>query len=329
MSNAKRPALSAVELPKTQKPSAPPKQPTCNPPEAMSVFSDIVRRIEGVRKRRVFVLIVDEITDATFEDALRWRAELCAAGKADRLDVLIHSPGGVLSACYQMARLLSRSANAWDALIPSMAASGASLISLGSCNLVMSECAQLGPIDPQVQSKRNERFFATERQSPLEAFQAVKYLREFAITVLDANMRVLLNRGVAPKHALDASNNLAFHLVQPILSKIEPYDLGAFALDSSLSVAYCTRVGNPGDTQKRTQRQVDPRELVERYPAHEFVIDIEEAKALKFNVPEPIPELEALFDELRPRLDEVQQFIGFVPESGVDHESRESDANND
>ncbi len=57
------------------------------------------------------------------------------------------------------------------------------------------------------------------------------------------------------------------------------------------------------------------RDLVEKYPAHEFVIDLEEAKALNFNVIEPTPELDALFTEASAALNELQQYIGFVPPS--------------
>ena len=185
MSPANRRPLAAVTPLSDPKPIAPPKMPMCTPPESFDEFAGVIRRLEEARKRRTFVLVVDGIDDETFAEALRWRPELKQAGGEDKLDVLIHSTGGVLSSCYRVARLLSRAADSWDALIPSMAASGASLICLGSCNLVMSECAQLGPIDPQVLSKRNERFFASERQSPLEAFQAVKYLREFALTALN------------------------------------------------------------------------------------------------------------------------------------------------
>jgi Serine dehydrogenase proteinase len=267
------------------------------------------------RDRQLFVLVAQHIDDDCLDEVYRWRTELKQAGEA--LDILIHSPGGVLNPCYQVARLLSRRVNSWEALIPSLAASGATLISLGSSNIIMSEVAVLGPIDPQVISKRHERFFATERQSPLEAFQAVRYLREFALTSLDANMKFLFDHHIAPKPALETAATLAFHLVQPVLSKIEPYDLGAFALDSNLALEYCQRVARPADQAKKTQRGAQYRALVEKYPAHEFVVDIEEARALGFQVADPEPQLDALFDELRPRLDEIQQYIGLVPNAEV------------
>jgi hypothetical protein len=290
-----------------------PKRPLCTPPEMDSVLVNILQKVQRARGRRLFAFIPGTIDEETRDEVHRWRCELKEAGEADGLDILIHAPGGMLSSCYQIARLFGSRVDAWEALIPSMAASGATLISLGSAKIVMSEIAQLGPIDPQVGSRRLEKLFATERQSPLEAFEAVKYLRQFALTSLDANMRFLLERRIAPKPALDSASQLAFHLVQPILSKIEPYDLGSFALDSRLAVQYCERVGNPDNPAKKTQRAVSYRKLVEQYPAHEFVIDMEEAKALEFNVAAPAPDVDALFDELRPHLEKVEVYIGFVP----------------
>lgn len=252
------------------------------------------------------------IDQGVFEEAFRWRNELDEIGKTGKLDILIHSPGGDLSACYRIARFFSRHADEWVALVPEMAASGATLMTLGSSAIVMSECAQLGPIDPQVISKGADKMFANERQSPLEAFQALKYLRSFALTSLDATMAFLISRMVAPRRALETAQTLASHLAQPILSKIEPYDIGAFALDSQLSLSYCERVANPNDPSKKTQRDVRHKDLVEKYPAHEFSIDYEEARALKYNVSLAPKDLEEIFDDVRDALGRVREFVGFA-----------------
>ena len=304
-----------ITTPPVEKVPPPPmRAPACSPPDACDKATEVLQKIQALRGRRLFVLAVAaNIDDDVYEEVCSWREELKEAGSDEKLDVLIHSSGGVLSTCYRIARLLGRSANAWEALVPWIAPSGATLICLGSAHIVMSEVAQLGPIDPQVLSKKHEKFFATERQSPLEAFQALKYLREIGLGSLDATMKFLFARNVAPKPALETSCNFGSHLVQPILGKIDPYDLGAFSLDITLSKHYCARIANPPDAQKKTQRKVIVGDLVERYPAHEFVIDLEEAKALNFNVVEPAAELDALFDEARAVLNDIDQYIGFVP----------------
>ena len=88
--------------------------------------------------------------------------------------------------------------------------------------------------------------------------------------------------------------------------------MGALALDSRVAIEYCKRVGNPANSDKKTQRLVDPRALVETYPTHDFFIDIEEAEALNFLITEPTPQLDELFDEVRPQLDQVTRYVGLV-----------------
>lgn len=211
--------------------------------------------------------------------------------------------------------LYTRYAHGWIALVPELAASGATLVCFGSSSIVISDFAQLGPLDPQVISKRDTKFFASERQSPLEAFQAVKYLREYSLTALDATMRFLLNRDVAPQPALEAASRLALDMARPILEKINPYDLGAFALDSGLATEYCRRVFGAGDIQKN-QKDANYRSLVETYPAHEFIIDRGEASDLGLSVAEPAEELTDLFDELHERLNDIETFVGLFRDEG-------------
>ena len=168
----------------------------------------------------------------------------------------------------------------------------------------MSQGAQLGPLDPQVISKRPQKFFTTERQSPLEALELVNYVRELTFSSMDISMQELLRQGVAPQRALENSIEVATRVARPLLERIEPYDLAALRLDSRLALQYCERVARPTDPSKKTQRDASYQTLVEHFPAHEFAIDIEEARDdLKFNVSEPDEEIENIFDELRPALE--------------------------
>ena len=291
----------------------PTREPSCNPTEASEEITSILSAIVHVRQRPLFALISDFIDNDVLNEVYTWKRELRRIGASNSTDILIHSPGGQLTACYMLARLFSRTTNSWEALVPEYAGSGATLICLGSSNIVMSEISQLGPLDPQVASKRQKKFFATERQSPLEAFEAVKYLREFATSSLDALMELLMEKGVAPEKALETATRLAADLVKPILEKIEPYDLGAFALDNRLAVTYCKEISRSTDSTKKTQRKAAYKALVEYYPAHEFAIDIVEAESLRMKVSEPTPELDELFDQLRPKLAGIKAYIGLVP----------------
>ncbi len=285
---------------------------SCVPADVYDEITDVFRKIKKERDRALFVL-AGELDEDMYAEVSGWRHELKRAAAGGGLDVLIESYGGVIESSYAIGRLLARCCDAWEALVPATAASGATLLCLGSANVVMSEISRMGPVDPQVGSKRKERFSQSERQSPIEAFEAVGYLRRFAIESLDVVMRFLLEeRSITPHVALTASSRLALGLVEPVVGKVEPYDLGALALDSRMTIEYCRRLGNPADAARRTQRLVDPRTLVGAYPTHDFVIDIEEAEALNFVVAEPSRELDDLFDALRPALQDLERYVGLV-----------------
>ncbi len=289
-----------------------PRRPHCDPSELSDEITDLLRKIRKERGRPLFALVSDSIDASMSRRVFEWRAALKQAGGEGPLDVLLHSQGGRLNECYTIARLFSRCTDAWTALVPERASSGATMISLGSAQVVMAEMAELGPLDPQVSSKRRERFFSSERQSPLEAFQSVRYLREFSLESIDAMMLFLLDKRVTHKLALESAARISMELVRPILERIEPFDLGAFALDSRVAIEYCTRIANPADRAKQTQRGVNPKALVENYPAHEFVIDYEEALALGFKASLPAPEIDVLFDQLRTHLDRVRRYVGLI-----------------
>ncbi len=283
-----------------------------DPPGDYPEFIDILKRIRKERGRALFILASDGIDYTISNEVNCWRKQIKETASREKFDVLINSPGGDLSQCYVVARLLARCTDNWEALVPDVAASGATLICLGSANIIMSENAQLSPLDPQVISKRREKFFISERQSPLEAFEATRHLRVFSLTSLDLVMRFLLDQRINPRLALETASKFSLSLVEPILNKIEPYDLGAFALDSKVAIEYCKRISNPSNKNKNTQRLVNPKSLVEDYPAHEFVIDLEEAKALNFAVSEPAPVIDELFTDLKPHLASIKTCIGLI-----------------
>lgn len=313
-----------VNLPDTGQPEF--RKPKCEPTAAYEEITKVLQDIAAARSRPLFALISNFIDSDDVREIHSWRRELRRVGTVP-IDVFIQSPGGSLTPCYLAARLFSHYLTDWEALVPEVASSGATMICLGSSNIVMSEISQLGPVDPQVVSKHKEKFFATERQSPLEAFEAVKYLRQFAVGSLDALMEVFIDRGIAPQRALEYAMKMSTAMARPILERIEPYDLGAFSLDNTLAVTYCKEIARPANTALKTQRKAYYRSLVEQYPAHEFAIDVTEAQSIKMKVSLPTEDVDTLFDVFRTKASEsrLASYIGLVPPR-VEHDNEESAA---
>src|ERR1700682_6501970 len=66
------------------------------------------------------------------------------------LDIVLHTPGGLVLAALQIARAIRGHKAKVTVLVPHYAMSGGTLIALAADEIVMCEHAVLGPIDPQL-----------------------------------------------------------------------------------------------------------------------------------------------------------------------------------
>jgi len=66
------------------------------------------------------------------------------------IDMIIHTPGGVLLPAYQIAKALKDHKGKVTVFVPHYAMSGGTLIALAADEIVMDKNAVLGPIDPQL-----------------------------------------------------------------------------------------------------------------------------------------------------------------------------------
>ncbi len=66
------------------------------------------------------------------------------------IDLVVHTPGGLVLAAMQIARALRDRKGKVTVFVPHMAMSGGTLIALSADEIVMSPHAVLGPIDPQL-----------------------------------------------------------------------------------------------------------------------------------------------------------------------------------
>src|SRR5215470_4461159 len=66
------------------------------------------------------------------------------------IDLILHTPGGLVLAAQQVARALTRHKAKVTVFVPHYAMSGGTLLALAADEIVMNENAVLGPVDPQV-----------------------------------------------------------------------------------------------------------------------------------------------------------------------------------
>lgn len=120
----------------------------------------LIARIERQRNSRVILLvhrqesmsflgfpIVRYIDINDSEEVLR---AIHLTDPAVPIDIVLHTPGGLVVAALQIARAIHRHKGKVTAFIPHYAMSGGTLIALAANEIVMSEDAVLGPVDPQL-----------------------------------------------------------------------------------------------------------------------------------------------------------------------------------
>src|SRR5258705_6605503 len=120
----------------------------------------LIAKIERQRKSRVILLVHRQETMSflgfpvfRYIDVDDSEAVLRAIHLTDPavpLDVVLHTPGGLVLAALQIARAIHKHRGKVTAFVPHYAMSGGTLIALAADEIVMSEYAVLGPVDPQL-----------------------------------------------------------------------------------------------------------------------------------------------------------------------------------
>jgi ClpP class serine protease len=120
----------------------------------------LMREIEGKRGSRVIALIHRQemvsflgFPVARFIDIHDSEQVLRAIKLTDPklpIDIILHTPGGLVLAAEQIANALSRHEGKVTVMVPHYAMSGGTLIALAADEIIMDENAVLGPVDPQI-----------------------------------------------------------------------------------------------------------------------------------------------------------------------------------
>jgi len=120
----------------------------------------LLERLERQRKSRVIVLIHRQETLSllgfplmrfiNIEDSEAVLRAIQLTDKDVPIDLILHTPGGLVLAAEQIARALRKHPAKVTVFVPHYAMSGGTLIALAADEIVMNENAVLGPVDPQL-----------------------------------------------------------------------------------------------------------------------------------------------------------------------------------
>lgn len=94
--------------------------------------------------------------------------------KGNRLDLILHSPGGSMEAADQVVQYLRQKYDHIRAIVPQNAMSAATMIACACDEIVMGKHSAIGPIDPQVTFPTQSGSFTAPAQAILDEFEQAK-----------------------------------------------------------------------------------------------------------------------------------------------------------
>jgi len=108
----------------------------------------VITMIHRQERRSFFGFAVSRHID--LEDAQTVIVAIKDTPEDTPIDLIIHTPGGIVLAAMQIARAVEAHPAKVTAYVPVYAMSGGTLIALAADEIVMGEFSVLGPIDPQI-----------------------------------------------------------------------------------------------------------------------------------------------------------------------------------
>lgn len=128
------------------------------------------------------------------------------------LDLVLHTPGGLVLAAVQIARAIRRRTGKVTVIIPHYAMSGGTLIALAADEIVMSPNAVLGPVDPQLGEHPGVSLQKVVKDKPIARVDDQTLIladqAEKAVVQIRACVRELLANKGSPDRAEDLATRL-------------------------------------------------------------------------------------------------------------------------
>ncbi|WP_457755627.1 SDH family Clp fold serine proteinase [Thermodesulfatator indicus] len=167
----------------------------------------MIRKLEQKRKSRVILLVHRQETMSLlgfpimrFIDVNDSEQVIRAIHMTDPdvpIDIILHTPGGLVLASLQIAKALKRHKAKTTAFVPHYAMSGGTLIALAADEIVMDEHAVLGPVDPQVGQFPAASLVKVRQTKPLDKIDdetlILADVAEKALNQMEYNLEELLN----------------------------------------------------------------------------------------------------------------------------------------
>ena len=212
--------------------------------------------------------------------------------KKNAIFILV-TAGGDAHAAYKIARYMQNNYETFTVVVPGLCKSAGTLIAVGAHCVAFAPYGEIGPIDVQTYKTDN----LAERQSGLTITESIDHLTRSAIgkhSTVCSDIMAATDLIISFKTATQAASELVAGLYAPIISQIDPMEVGEKARSMRIASDYGQRL----NAHSENLRNGAIEHLTQTYPSHSFVIDMDEAQSLFKNIRELSEKEQHLVDEL-------------------------------
>lgn len=139
---------------------------------------DIIRAIEKQISSKIITYISafnHPLSGIGTDDIMPYEDMLKSTGNTTSITLILHSPGGDPNSAEKIVKMTRNYCDNFRIIIPNSAKSAATLIALGSDEIMMGHLSELGPIDPQITYKLpNGQWVMRPSQSIIDSFRKIK-----------------------------------------------------------------------------------------------------------------------------------------------------------
>ncbi|WP_297780856.1 ATP-dependent Clp protease proteolytic subunit [uncultured Roseovarius sp.] len=222
-----------------------------------------IRMIERRRKSRVITMIHRQERRSLFgfnmtntigmEDAQSIISAIKATPRDTPIDLVLHTPGGLVLAAMQIARAVEAHPAKVTIFVPIYAMSGGTLIALAADEIVMGEFSMLGPIDPQIMGISAASIVAARDSKPVE------HVSDIALVLADVSDKAIrqVKRGAVELMTPRLEQAKAEQLAETLASGTWTHDYALTATEAA-GLGLSITVGLPPEIL----------DLMKLYPAH-------------------------------------------------------------
>lgn len=223
-------------------------------------------------EERDLLIFSGRIWEETVEEFLDKLDETPEENRKGEVSLFLTTHGGDAHAAYRMAKGVQKRYEKLRLLVVGPCKSAGTLVAIAADTVVFGDRGEIGPLDVQV-TKPDELIPLNSGLNDFQAFAIVngwayKNFEQFMLDIVRGS-----GGNISTTTACEIASQLVTGLLNPVMAQIDPYRLGEVQRKMSISKEYGGRLGR--------NLQPDALErLIDSYPAHEFVIDRDEATDL-------------------------------------------------